>query len=202
MDTNNDKTYSLKVDSVLAWTRRGSDFYTPKYRSMLISSVAVFCGVIIALITVEVAGLTRLPLWITPPSVVIIGGVILYAQHRLLSRERNVKMLFTNMSFQFDFSKEQLYYISDNGEKTEPIFCDKGFGRALQHGENLLLLQGSPNLDLIIGLEKRLTTYNAPSFAYRDFVIGLMIKDKKCMDIINQRLQERQAEINNERHAI
>lgn len=194
--------FKLKADSVLAWTRRGSDFYSSKYRSMLISSVAVFCGVIIALIVIEIAGLTRLPLWVTLPTVAIIGGVFFYAQHRLLYQERNVKMLFTNMSFRFDFSKEQLYYISDNGEKPEPIFCDKGFEQALQHGENLLILKGTPNLELVIGLEKRLTPYATPAFAYRDFVIGLMFKDKKCMDSICNLLQKRQAEIKIEREVL
>ena len=196
MSVKSDEPYTLNVDSVFAWTRRGPDFCTPKYRSMLISSVAVFCGIIVGLIVIEVAGLTRLPLWVILPSVAIICGVILYAQHRLLFREQNVKLLFKNMSFQFDFSKEQLYYISESGEETEPIFCDKGFERILQHGENLLLLQGAPNLDLAIGLEKRLTPYATPAFAYRDFVVGLMIKDKACMDVICRHLQQRQAEIN------
>lgn len=156
MSVKSDEPYTLNVDSVFAWTRRGPDFCTPKYRSMLISSVAVFCGIIVGLIVIEVAGLTRLPLWVILPSVAIICGVTLYAQHRLLCREQNVKLLFKNMSFQFDFSKEQLYYISESGEETEPIFCDKGFERILQHGENLLLLQGAPNLDLAIGLEKKI----------------------------------------------
>lgn len=42
MSVKSDEPYTLNVDSVFAWTRRGPDFCTPKYRSMLISSVAVF----------------------------------------------------------------------------------------------------------------------------------------------------------------
>lgn len=182
--------YKLKADMAVAWTRRGSDFYNPKYRSILSYSLAILCGILVALVLSEAAGMVVLPVLIVWPVVAGINVVMIYVMYRLLLRERNHQCFFRNMHFEIDFDVLQLYCVTDDGSERDELFGDKGFYRALQRGENTIIFQGTPNRDFVTGLEKRFTPYKAPSMAYCDFVVGLTIDDNNYVAEIVHKLRE------------
>lgn len=181
------KTYSFSAESMMTWNRRGSDYYNPKYRNLLIHSVAVFFGVLVGLALGKVARLATLPWWIVVPALTIPYVVYVYAYYRTKLKKNHGSLVFHEMDFVFDYDNNQVQAVSKDKRYITDIFDKEGFAKVYQK-KNSFIIMGRPNVEMLMHLERELTKHRFPPMAYFDFVLVLTPERQETITEITHQL--------------